>query len=52
MHIRWDVGEEVTTSVTMQGRILDNMQMELEMSALKAPLPARKVNYAHGWCRV
>ena len=30
MRIRWDAGEEVATTVTMQRQIRDNIQFELE----------------------
>ncbi|MFO8102465.1 MAG: hypothetical protein R6U37_09935 [Dehalococcoidia bacterium] len=34
MHIRWDSGEESATSVTMQSRILTNMERELDYPGL------------------
>ena len=47
MHIRWKVGEEVITSAALQGRIVDNMQQELELeskqvSASKPAAPPKK----------
>ena len=39
MRIRWKAGEEFTTTVTMQSRILDNMQFELE-HPIHANLPS------------
>jgi len=34
MQIRWETGEEATTSVKMQIRILENMERELDYPAL------------------
>ncbi len=49
MQIRWKVGEEVTTSVTLQSRIVDNMQQELERLALnKVAAPQKKSAASRG----
>lgn len=48
MIIRWENGEEATTSVTMQSRILDNMQRELEYPGLNLyESPPKKSNTTH-----
>lgn len=43
MQIRWKAGEEATTSVTMQSRIIGNMKQELEHpSPVKIPATRTK----------
>lgn len=53
MHIRWKAGEEIATTVTMQSRILDNMQHELDHPALtEVPSPRRKTTASSNRRRV
>ena len=52
MRIRWENGEEVDTTVTMQQRIIEGMQRDLEQVAHdKVSSPIRKSATPKGWYR-
>ncbi len=52
MRIRWDEGEEVTTTITLQSRITNHMQQEEKgLSPLKVALPGQKRTTSKGWQR-
>lgn len=53
MHIRWENGEEIDTTVTMQSRIINGMQSESEqLTNGKAASPSRKRAVSNGWQRI
>ncbi|MDD5093450.1 MAG: hypothetical protein PHV74_03600 [Dehalococcoidia bacterium] len=53
MRIRWDDGDEISTSVTMQSHILNQIREHLERLALnKTPPPVKKAAAPNGWHRV
>lgn len=57
MRIRWDAGEEVDTTVTLQSRILVNVKRELEHPShvnaqsprIKKPVNSRRHRVQQSW---
>ena len=53
MRIRWDNGEEVDTTATVQSHIINGMQRELEqLTQNKVVPPTRASATLNGWRRI